>query len=238
MLSWHRWLQNRMFTSKLLNFFFPPQCASCKTEGAFLCKECRIRFKIRPISYKRKKSGKFKKPDYQYLNGVIYAADYGKNPELQAAISQFKYKFTRELTTEFTTLITQKLSELQMVNRKSFFLVPVPLHKKRFAYRGFNQSDLLANGVANSFKQKAEVHFVLRRIKNTSQQAKLSKQERLKNLENAFQLGQKIDQLKEKICFLVDDVCTTGSTLEACAKVLKEAGVKKVYGLVIAKAIK
>lgn len=224
--------------AKLLNIFFPPQCASCKSDGAFLCKECRINFKIRPISQKRRKFAKNERPDYQYLNGVIYAADYQKNPQLKAAISQFKYKFTRELTTEFTSLIAQKLSELQMVNRKPFFLVPVPLHKKRLAYRGFNQSDLLANGVANSFRQKAEVHFVLRRIKNTSQQAKLSKNERHKNLENAFQLGQKIDQLKEKICFLVDDVCTTGSTLEACAKVLKEAGVKKVYGLVIAKAIK
>ena len=224
--------------AKLLNLFFPPQCASCKTEGAFLCKECRIQFKIKPISQKRKKSSKLIRPNYQYLNGVIYATEYGKSTQLQAAISQFKYKFTRELTTEFTSLITQKLSELQMVNRKSFFLVPVPLHKKRLAYRGFNQSDLLANGIANSFRQKAEVQFILRRIKNTSQQAKLSKEERHKNLEGAFQLGQKIDSLKEKICFLVDDVCTTGSTLEACAKVLKEAGVKKVYGLVIAKVVK
>lgn len=221
--------------SSFLNIFFPPACASCKKEGEFLCADCRATFKIRPI--RRENVDKEYRKQFKYLNGVIYVADYAKNPKLQAAISQFKYKFTRELTTEFVSLMVGRLSELRMVNQNPFFLVPVPLHQRRLAYRGFNQADLLANGIANKFEH-TEVQFVLRRIKNTSQQAKLAKKQRVENLEGAFTLSQKrIDQLKEKICFLVDDVCTTGSTLEECARVLKEAGLEKVYGLVVARAV-
>ena len=219
---------------KCLDLFFPPQCAACKKEGEFLCSECRTQFKIRPIRYNE--YDKSYRSNFTHLNGVIYVADYAKNPQLQAAISQFKYKFTRELTSEFTSLMVSRLSELRMVAQNPFFLVPVPLHRKRLAYRGFNQSDLLANGIANRF-ENTEVQFVLRRIKNTPQQAKLAKKERHENLEGAFALNQKIDFLKEKICFLVDDVCTTGSTLEECARVLKEGGMKKVYGLVLARAL-
>lgn len=178
--------------------------------------------------------------EFKYLDGVIYAADYSKNPELKAAISQFKYKYTRELNAVFVSLLIKKLSELYMLKKQDFFLVPVPLHKKRLAHRGFNQSDLLANGVANKFEKPVKIELLLNRVKNTSQQAKLKKIERRLNLKNAFQLNKgSLKQLSQKVCFLVDDVCTTGSTLDECARVLKqEAGLEKVYGLVVARAVK
>lgn len=220
---------------RLLNLFFPPTCASCHAEGSFLCPDCRASFKVRPIR-KNKYDTSFRK-EFKYLNGVIYVADYHQNPQLQAAIHQFKYKFTRELSNEFSTLVASRLSELRMLERRKFFLVPVPLHEKRLAMRGFNQSDLIVNGLANQLPQ-ADVQFILRRIRHTTQQAQLSKEERQKNLEGAFTLASRVDRMKERVCFLVDDVFTTGATLEECAKVLKEAGLKKVYGLVIARAFK
>ncbi|MDH5597229.1 MAG: phosphoribosyltransferase family protein, partial [Candidatus Peregrinibacteria bacterium] len=77
---------------------------------------------------------------------------------------------------------------------------------------------------------------VLNRIRYTSQQARLKKNERAENLKGAFEVVGDRGVLNGKVCFLVDDVCTTGSTLDSCAKTLKDAGIKKVYGLVVARS--
>ena len=221
--------------SQLLDLFFPPRCAACKAEGDFLCKNCVQKFRIKPIKASSRNPSS---EDFQFLDGVIYGADYAGNPEIQAAISQFKYKFNRELTGHFAELVSQKLSELGMLKNKRAVLVPVPLHKKRLNYRGFNQAELIAHAAAAGYGEGAEVRYLLIRVKNTSQQAKLNKKERHWNLHEAFEVTGKLDELSDKVCFVVDDVCTTGATLDSCAKVLKDAGLKKVYGLVVARAFK
>jgi len=174
------------------------------------------------------------------MDGVIYALDYAENPQIQAAIQQFKYRFTKELAEYFGDLIAQKLRELSMNKGKTNILIPVPLHKKRLNYRGFNQAELIAKSVCERVGD-SRISHLLRRVKNTSQQAKLNKKERHDNLEDAFVLESGLLQesgLQNSVYFIVDDVCTTGSTLENCAKVLKESGLKKVYGLVVARAFK
>lgn len=241
----------------LLNILFPPICVSCGKEGDFLCENCVGKLKIRPIGPLRRA-----KKEFQFLDGVIYGVDYLDNPEIQAAIKQFKYKFTKELATEFSELMVTKLGELEMVKGKNIILVPVPLHKKRQNYRGFNQAEVLASEISK--RSSAMVSQLLERIKNTSQQARLSKAKRHENLEGAFQLARSAQSIviplhpgvrgdtkrrekeiyKEKgrkenrIYFLVDDICTTGATLENAARVLKKVGIPRVYGLVIARSFK
>lgn len=227
-------LSMRLF-EQLLNLFFPPRCVSCKQEGDFLCKNCVQEFRIHSL---KTKSIHPSSEDFEYLNGVIYGADYAKNPQIQAAITQFKYRFTRELVGEFGRLIGDKLKELGMLRNRQVVLIPVPLHKKRLNYRGFNQAKLIACESAIQFGDKATIYEMLSRVKNTSQQAKLNKLERRQNLAEAFEVSGDIGLLTGKVCFVVDDVCTTGSTLDNCAKVLKENGVRKVYGLVVARAFK
>jgi competence protein ComFC len=219
----------------ILNLFFPPRCVSCKQEGDFLCKKCVQEFRIRPL---RAKSIHPSSEDFKSLDGVIYGADYAKNPQIQAAIMQLKYKFTRELVGQFGELVSGKMKEMGMLRNREVALIPVPLHKKRLNYRGFNQAELIARETAVQFGGKAEVSSVLSRVKNTSQQAKLNKKERVKNLAGAFEVTGDMKLLHGKVCFLVDDVCTTGSTLDNCAKVLKQSGVNRVYGLVVARAFK
>jgi len=223
----------------ILNTLFPPVCVSCKKEGDFLCSDCLSHLdkkKIRPIFCKTEKD-----PDFHYLDGVIYALDYAKNPQIQAAVKQLKYKFTQELAEHFSNLIAEKIGELSMVKGRKMILIPVPLHRKRLNYRGFNQAEVIARAVANKLTNRnAEVIDLLERTRETQQQAKLNKEERHKNLKDAFILNKKcVHQYSPKnLYFLVDDVCTTGSTLENCAEVLKKNGFKKVYGLVIARAFK
>lgn len=222
-------------TGYLMNLFFPPRCASCKEEGDFLCKKCVQSFRLTAL---KAKSLHPSIDDFEYLDGVIYGADYAENPQLKAAIAQFKYKFTRELVTEFGRLVSGKMKELGMLKEKQAALIPVPLHRKRLNERGFNQAELIARTAADLFGSSAGVYTVLKRVKNTAQQARLCKEERRANLAGAFEMTGDPGSLAGRICFVVDDVCTTGATLDNCARVLKDKGVRKVYGLVVCRAFK
>lgn len=119
-------------------------------------------------------------------------------------------------------------------------ITSVPLHPFKQFTRKYNQANLLANSLYRQINQEAQSHiiftpFLLKRIKYKSSQKQKSKTERLENVRNAFKLySEKID-IKQKIVLLVDDVLTTGSTLEECTKTLKKKGAKKVYTLTLAR---
>ena len=225
----------------ILNTLFPPVCVSCKKEGDFLCEDC-----IRALSKKKIRSyhQKYEDPDLHYLDGVIYGVDYAKNPQIKVAVKQFKYRFTQELAEYFADLIVEKIGELDMIKNRKIVLIPVPLHRKRLNERGFNQAEVIAKAVADRLVGgQADVINLLSRIRHTSQQAKLDKEGRHENLKGAFRLNKKIVQeqnlyTRKTIYFLVDDIFTTGATLESCARILKENGFEKVYGLVVARAFK
>jgi len=229
----------RFLKKWVLDTLFPPACASCKKEGDFLCADCLaslVRRKIRPNNGRAPKASEF-----QNLRGVIYALDYAKNPQIQAAIKQFKYKFTEELALPFAKLIVEKVGELGMAKGRRLILVPVPLHLKRLRERGFNQAEVIARAIRAQWPEGlCEIQNLLIRQKETSQQAKLSKAERHQNLSDAFIMNKKVvhEFKSENLYFLVDDVCTTGSTLENCAGVLSSNGFGRVYGLVIARALR
>lgn len=103
------------------------------------------------------------------------------------------------------------------------FLVPVPLHPAKKRQRGFNQSELLANVFAKS-SQALGVLPILKRTRFTNSQTLLNGKERAQNVKNAFALSKETDLISNLNYILVDDVFTTGSTLNACARVLRAAG--------------
>ncbi len=109
-------------------------------------------------------------------------------------------------------------------------VIPVPLHKKRQKKRGYNQAELFAGRLCALCGVPLE-NRLLYRVKNTAPLKKLSAKERKNNLKKAFKVGKNIVKLKRVL--LVDDIYTTGSTLNAAAAVLKEAGVGEVYVLCI-----
>ena len=217
----------------LLNILFPPRCVSCRKEGVFVCSDCIDKLKQRRIH-----SGFYKsEQEFKYLDGVIYAFDYAMNPAMHDAIHNFKYKYNEDLKVYFGLFLSKKLSELSMIKDRKIILIPVPLHPKRLNERGFNQAELIAGEIQKNLCDKVEVLRLLKRSRYTSQQAKLSKKERHLNLEDAFEAADFSADINS-VYFIVDDVCTTGATLENCAKTLKKSGLKKVYGLTIARAFK
>ena len=179
------------------------------------------------------------------LNKFIAAAEY-KNPLIQNLIKNFKYNFIKELSQPLSRLSIKSLEnnlKLEIENRKSI-VVPVPLYKYRLCWRGFNQAELLAKEISDYFYLPLETN-VLMGEKDT---LRLSADKRPKNakktIKGAFEISKKFAKrclaennnlLREKTVILVDDVATSGATLSEAAKVLKKAGAKEVWGVVVAK---
>ena len=120
------------------------------------------------------------------------------------------------------------------LDRQEAILVPVPLHWRKMIKRGFNQSDLIAMEVAKTLKMKV-CKNALKRCRSTTEQQKLERWQRFANVEGAFRGNPR--QLKDKVVVLVDDVCTSGATLSACAMEATKCGATKVVALTVARTI-
>lgn len=119
-------------------------------------------------------------------------------------------------------------------NLPDYLLVPVPLHPTRLRERGFNQAEILGRELIH-WTGMTLMPGALRRVRNTSTQTRLSRRERARNIRGAFALGN--SDIRDRKCLLIDDVFTTGATLNECARVLKEGGAKEVVGLAYARAV-
>ena len=137
-----------------------------------------------------------------------------------------KYHGDRSLLVDLPSLMEQSPDFRDHI--EGAILVPVPLHRRRLRARGYNQSAWIAEALAVSGGSDVEAHFLLKRIRNTRTQTTLSREQRMRNVKNAFALypGKRLDKARRYV--IVDDVFTTGATLEACARVLCEAGVEQV----------
>ncbi|EKE14572.1 MAG: phosphoribosyltransferase, partial [uncultured bacterium] len=173
-----------------------------------------------------------------FLDGVFFATSY-ENSICEELVKNFKYHHVTELKIPLSLIIIKYLNHLAKYSRfkKQIFdlesiLIPIPLHKKRLKERGFNQSELLAKEIAPVLGFKYLGEILIRKI-YTQAQAELPKEERLHNIKDCFELKEK-SEIKGKTIILIDDVFTTGATLQEAAKVLKKGGAKKVWGLTIA----
>jgi ComF family protein len=113
-------------------------------------------------------------------------------------------------------------------------IIPVPLHVKRFRWRGFNQSELLADSIALHFKLPVEKTVLVRQKNNIPQVEVKDRKDRIENIKDAF-ICSSNEKVKDKTVILIDDVATTSATLGECAKALKSAGAKEVWGVVVAR---
>lgn len=220
-----------------LNIFFPKFCFLCKREGDYFCEDCKATLEISGIHQKEKT---------RYLSDLYFACDY-KKPIIKRLIQNFKYEpFVKELSRPLSSLI---MAHFQLAdsgpNFKDFILIPVPLEKKRLKWRGFNQAEEIAKELSISMGIPL-LKDCLFKTKETPPQMELTAEERKENLKEAFVVNNKylIKNHEEiplgfyaagKKILLVDDVYTTGATMEECARVLKQTGAKEIQGIVIAR---
>jgi len=230
-----------------LDIFFPKKCLNCGKAGAYICNSCLEKIEIdksnkcpvcdRPIPkgqiclFCQKKTS---------LNRLCWAAPYS-NSLTQQLIKIFKYHYVKELAQPLSRLLIKCLTPGV---KHGALVVPIPLHKRRLREREFNQAELLAKQVAEYFSLPLENNVLIRK-KYTPQQARTRPhKERRQALKNVFEinpeftkkcLSQNKNLLNNKTIILVDDVFTSGATMSEAAKVLRRAGAKEIWGLVIAK---
>ena len=216
--------------SFLLDLFFPKFCLNCQREGSFLCEDCKAILDI-SSSHQKFQTGN--------LSDLYYPLEY-KNPLIKNLIKHFKYEpFIKELAKDLTSLI---INHFQLLDKKPSFLkknpnyvlVPVPLEKRKLKWRGFNQSEEIGKEISK-FLNIPLINDILFKIKETPPQVELSEKEREENIKEVFIIRNREKILGKKI-LLVDDIYTTGSTMEECSQVLKKAGATEVIGIVIARA--
>jgi ComF family protein len=210
----------------LLDLIFPKICLGCKKEGIFLCQDCLSVLEISTTHQKFR--GK-------YLDDLYFPLDYG-NFLSKKLIQNFKYPpLIRELKRELALVI---ISHFLLLDKKpvfsDFVLIPIPLAKKKLKWRGFNQAEEIGKELAEFLKIPL-ISDCLVKIKENKAQVELSEKERKENVRGVFFVKNKEKIVGKKI-LLVDDVFTTGATMEEAARVLKEAGAKKIVGIVIARA--
>ena len=233
-----------MKIENLIDFIYPPTCGICgKLNTNFLCKKCERVLETEAIygvdKYKnikkeiKEKTEKERKKEIEnkkYFDEHLYIFLY------QGIIRRtiLKYKFQEEsyLYKTFVNFLLKNENFFEKIEKYDT-IIPVPISKKRLKERGYNQSELIAKEISRNSNLKLETEN-LYKARNIIEQSKLNKEERLKNIQGVYELINKENLYKKKI-LLVDDIYTTGSTVNECAKVLKEAKPKKIGVFTLAK---
>lgn len=224
----------------LLDLVFPPQCAVCHTMGTLLCDSCLQQFPHVvdpicdhcgcPINHPGLCAAcQISPPAIDGIRSVVMLTDGARQ-----AVHRFKYEGASALAAPLAGLMAEYWSCRAL---PAEVLVAVPLHIARERERGYNQSYLLAREFGRQVGLPV-LNGTLRRVRRTRPQVGLAAAERHANVGGAFTYcpprhGSGVDGLH---VLLVDDVCTTGATLEACSVALKAAGAASVWGFTLARA--
>lgn len=230
----------------VLDFIYPQRCPVCQTALSsgreLMCQNCMFKFRekkrlLGPYcpSCKRQlpslSDGCECEESDPALEALFSLGVYDE--EMKALIENFKYKRKRRLGSFLSELLSESLLDSAKLPRADF-IVAVPLHKRKLRERGFNQSKIIASQLSEKLGIPALSDSVIRK-RNTRTQTGLSREERRKNVKDAFKLTGKVD-LKGRRLLLVDDVLTTGATMSECARTLKSAGAERIWGVTLAVA--
>lgn len=227
---------NKTLWGHVLDALFPPSCAGCQKGGTFLCLDCVNKFipvKQPSCFFCGKLTSHFEScPSCRsktHLSGVIPAFYY--SDLVKKVIAQFKYHDLAALDEALASYMAESILRYPEVVARLHGLVPIPLHFWRKSFRGYNQAALLARKLSSLLNKP--LYPGLARVKATLIQAKLSKEARRTNLENAFRWER--EPLMGRNILLVDDVATSGETLNEAARALRRAGAREVWGAIFAK---
>lgn len=234
------------FKDFFIDLFWPQFCLGCQKEGALICSNCFSLIEILEYQFcpfcksPQRVLDKGTCPTHRSKNlkGLFAATSY-QNFLLQRLIKNFKYQpFLKTLAQPLVFLIithfllSGKEEVFQQEKNNSLF-IPIPLFPSRQRWRGFNQAEEITKFLSFYFEIPYQSNNLIK-IKKTQLQIELKEKEREKNIKDSFRIL-KIKEIEKKKIFLVDDVFTTGATMEEAAKTLKRAGAKEVWGIVIAK---
>ena len=231
----------KTLANEVLDVLLPGNCPVCggppkKDEGFYACKGCLDRvawigtnackycgIPMHAFEYQGLTCSSCRKQDFHFKAGkcLFFLDEAGKS-----IIHEIKYHGSHEVLSDFHHWMERSPGFEEFLDEAH--LIPVPLHKSRQSSRGFNQSLWIAQAIKKYMGSSVEIGDFMKRTRNTPTQTRLEKKARKKNVKNAFALkpGVCLDSLHRII--LIDDVFTTGATLDACAQVWVEAGISQV----------
>ena len=225
--------------SNCLDILFPKYCFGCQKEETHLCDDCKACLEISQYQYclcKRPNLflGKCHQCKTKKLD-LLYSSVAYQKPLVKRLIHYFKYEpFIKKLSQPLASLIIEHFYLLnKQPNFSAFILIPIPLYIKRLRWRGFNQAEEIAKELSKFLNLPVYSNCLIK-TKKTLPQVELNHEQRKENIKNAFSV-KKPELIKNKKILLIDDIYTTGSTMEEAAKVLKRAGAKEVIGVVVAR---
>ena len=208
----------------VLDILYPPKCPACKNpvhvQGAW-CQTCLTKIlSVRQIN--------MSEHNLTHLDSCTVVCEYTGG--LKRIIHDMKFRQQQRYAIHLSWLIQQNISKEDFSHID--YVIPIPLHADRLKERGYNQTEV----IFKDWAMKGEMPWMpkmLERTRHTIPQWELNIRERKQNITGAFVLGRP-EMIKDKHIIVVDDIITTGITLDECAKVLKKAGAASVHGLTVA----
>lgn len=238
----------------LLDWLYPPRCRHCRSliakDDDYFCPACQE--KIRLVSHPLctacgrpflDTSGEdhlcgaclARAPRFHRARAwACYPGEESEGDPLRGVVQRFKYGRKISLGKPLGRLMAQGCSEF-LSGCSADIVVPVPLHPKRLRWRGFNQAVILAREAGRLWKIPVDP-FILVRSRETPPQTQLPEEERRKNMRGAFAVNPGKSVLGKTV-LLVDDVYTSGATVNECSRTLLRAGAKEVYVLTLARTV-
>lgn len=213
------------FIEKILDLIFPPVCGICNKEiNTYLCGKCEKEInKITCVGENRY--------DNKYFSTHMYLFKY--EGIIRNKIISYKFNDNPYLYKTFCEIFVKNKKVCEFL-KKYDIIISVPMYKKKKNQRGYNQSELIAREIAKKIENIEYRNDILIKIRNTAKQSSLNKEQRKENLKNAYVVNNN-EYILNKNILIFDDIYTTGSTANECAKTLIEAGAKDVGILTIAR---
>lgn len=228
----------------ILDLIFPIRCLGCGREGDLCCALCQSKlYFVPPTCFVCKKmipdQGRIppgrtcaacrkKSCIYAFLSPFLYDDDI-----IRELIHALKYRRIRDLALILGDMLWRYVHKFGIILPKGALLISIPLHPGRQRTRGFNQAELIARRVGERLNLPVAVD-IFTKVKKTTPQVELSAEERRKNVVNTFVVPN-ASLVLGKTIFLFDDVKTTGATMEEAARVLKDAGAKRIWAVTVAR---
>mgnify|MGYP004680576015 CR=1 FL=1 len=214
--------------SKILNLIYPQICGMCgKINKNSLCKKCEIELK-KQVENQIINNGE--EIQDKYFNELMYIFKY--EGQIRKLILDYKFNEKSYLYLTFVNFLLKNKKIFENIKNYDT-IIPVPISKKRKKTRGYNQSLLIARKIAKLTDLEL-MNNCLVKTKNIIEQSKLNKEDRTQNIQGVYKLKNK-QLIENKNILLIDDIYTTGSTVNECSKILKQGNPKKIGILVLAK---
>ena len=223
----------------LLDLIFPGRCAVCDTVLPWgekeICKDCKTKIEYldgatcfkcgKPVDPKEEYCQDCQTKKHYFVCGAaLFSYEY-----IRLSLYRFKYLGRREYAHFYGRQMAYRMEE----KRKQWMpdaLIPIPLHKKKMKKRGYNQAELIARELGRCWGIPVITNLVIR-SKNTKPMKEIIGTDRQNNLKKAFKLG--VNDVKLETIIVIDDIYTTGSTIDAVSKLCLEAGIRNVYFLTV-----